>query len=175
MRGGTRMKNLVAIAQLVRTCGTIEGRVKLQKIVHILQQVGHPFKEEFGYLHHGPYSSELKREINQLVNWSLVTEQEIQIKDYTQFSYSADDKLDELLADLDAHDEPEWAKLAKELNGKTSRDLEGISTIMFLRRRGFAGERLQQRFAKLKPNLENRFDAYLGEAEALQKLDYGGA
>jgi len=161
------MQGLIDIARLIQVCGKIDGRVKLQKMVHILQEAGYPFEEKFGYLHHGPYSSDLKREIDQLVDWDLVQEEPQPVINYTQYSYSPSDELPDVLKAIGADAEPEWQKLAKELNGQESQVLESVSTIMFLRRRGFTAEKLRERFARLKPNLADRFDTCLQQAERI--------
>ena len=159
------MKNFINIAKLIRSCERIEGRVKLQKIVHILQQAGYPFKEEFGYLHHGPYSSDLKYEIDQLVDWRLINEEPHQVIDYTQYIYAPSDKLSLELRSAGADSEPEWKNLAQELNRKSAQELEGISTIMFLRRRGFAEQKLKERFGQLKPHI-----AEIGRASCRERV-----
>lgn len=164
------MNNYILIAKLVQACGKIEGRVKLQKIVHILQEMGHPFREEFGYLHHGPYSSDLKSEIDQLCEWGLVKENEETPKDYTRYDYSPNEQLDVVLKEIGDTSVPEWSGEAERLNQKNAAELEGISTIMFLRRRGFEGDRLETRFKELKPHLADQYDRCRDEAERLQKL-----
>jgi len=69
------MEGLVQLAKLVHTCGTIEGRKKLQKLVHLLQSTGcGGFTQEFGYLHYGPYSPQLREEVEQLERLGLVKE-----------------------------------------------------------------------------------------------------
>jgi uncharacterized protein YwgA len=162
------MQGLIDIARLIHVCRKIDGRVKLQKMVHILQEAGYPFEEKFGYLHHGPYSSDLKREIDQLVDWQLVKEEPQPVISYTQYSYCPSDELTDVLKAIGADAEPEWQNLARKLNGEESQILEGISTIMFLQRRGFTGERLCERFTGLKPNLADRFEKCLREAERIR-------
>lgn len=167
------MNGVVQVAVLIKACGRVDGRVKLQKIVHILQQVGFPFKEHFGYLHHGPYSSELKGEIDQLVDFNLVQEEEKQAGEYKQYVYMPGGDLDGLLRHFGGDGVPAWGELAKRLNAKQSKDLEAISTIMFLQSREFDGERLRERFLQLKPHLADRLDPCLAEANELRQR--GGA
>lgn len=164
------MASITRIAMLISACEQIDGRVKLQKIVHILQESGFAdsFEEEFGYLHHGPYSSELKREIDQLVEWDLVSERSENICDYTKYVYEPGEDLPGVLTKLGLIEEPAWKDLATDMNKKPSQELEGISTIMFLRRRGFSSDRLRNRFTELKPHLANRFDPCNSEAEKHQ-------
>ncbi len=166
------MASIAKIALLINTCGKIDGRVKLQKIVHILQESGFAdhFSEEFGYLHHGPYSSELKREIDQLAEWSLISEQSEPVRDYPKFVYTPGPKLSETLSQAGFSGEPAWKNIAVTLNEKNPQDLEAISTIMFLRKRGFSADRLRNRFTELKPHLAGRFDSCNAEAEKYQAL-----
>lgn len=165
------MNNYIQVAKLIKACEKIEGRVKLQKIVHILQEMKYPFREEFGYLHHGPYSSDLKREIDRLCEWKMVDEQQVELpNDYTRYEYSPNEQLDTVLTEIGDDSVPEWSDLAGQLNKKSALELEGISTIMFLRGRGFDGERLETRFKELKPHLVGQYDQCLNEAERLVGL-----
>jgi len=159
---GTGMDPLLNVALLVRECGKIEGRKKLQKIVHILQESGAPFRERFGMLHYGPYSSELKRELDLLVNEknSLITETEIQ-KEYKTYVYSPGEKLGELLKNVGKTAEPSWAQTAQNLNDLSAQTLEAMSTILFLQKRGFHDNHLEDRFNKIKPQLASRYDEAL--------------
>jgi uncharacterized protein YwgA len=164
------MNHYILIAKLIQACGKIEGRVKFQKIVYILQDMGHPFREEFGYLHHGPYSSDLKSEIDQLCEWELVNEVEQPVKDYMRYEYSPNKELRAMLSEIGDESVPEWSELARQLNRMNATDLEGISTIMFLRRRDFDGERLETRYKELKPHLADDYKKCRAEAERLTKL-----
>lgn len=162
------MTSINQVARLINACEVIEGRVKLQKIVHILQEAGYPFDQEFGYLHHGPYSSELRHEIDQLVSWKLVNEASGPVIEYTQYVYSPADSLPDILEEIGEDEVPEWAELAKQLNRKSSAELEAISTTLYLMRKGFKDEALSQRFAELKPHLSGRFKDCLKQAKRLR-------
>ena len=127
------MSSIIELARLVDTCKEIRGRVKLQKIVHILQESGHSdFDEDYTYLHHGPYSSDLAREVDELVGGGYVDQEEQQISSYTMYVYKSTSKLDEVSHDLWNEEQPSWADQASALNKKSSKELEAISTIMFL-------------------------------------------
>lgn len=153
------MDLLLNVALLVRACGEIKGRKKLQKIVYILQEAGGPFRERFGMLHYGPYSSELKSELDLLVddNNRLIAEEKVQ-EAYETYVYSPGEKLDELLTSVEATPEPSWAKTARDLNKRSAQMLEAVSTILFLQRRGFDSDRIEERFKKIKPQLAALFD-----------------
>lgn len=163
------MDGIVNVAMLIRVCGHVEGRKKLQKMVYILQAMDYPFREQFSYHHYGPYSSQLKREIDLLVreDSEVVSEDEAQAGAYPVYKYSAGNKMESFLQAGGATSEPDWASLAKKLNEKGAQDLEAISTVLFLRDRGFADKRLEDRFKQLKPDLASGFDATRTEAERL--------
>ena len=162
------MDDMLNVAHLVVICEQIEGRKKLQKIVHILQEAGHPFREEFDYLHFGPYSSALKREIDELIlpQVGLVEEEPTPAEgQYKSYVYRPTAKLRENLGRLHLSGTPAWANLARALNTMSASDLEAVSTILFLRRRGFTGERLERRFKELKSHLESGWELARTRAE----------
>ncbi|HBP90851.1 MAG TPA: hypothetical protein DD706_24555 [Nitrospiraceae bacterium] len=63
------MNNLLKIANLIAAHPNkkIEGRIRVQKTVHILKHFGVSFDEDFSFFHFGPFSQELFYEINELV------------------------------------------------------------------------------------------------------------
>jgi uncharacterized protein YwgA len=153
------MHPALQIAQLLRVLKTVNGRKKLQKLVHILQEFGHPFPEQFEYSHYGMYSRELRSELSLLVTEDLVSERENQNQfGHPSFTFEATPKLSSLLDELDLEPEPSWAEAATKLQGYSSLELEGISTILFLRRCGLQGEQLKQRLLSLKPHLSEQYD-----------------
>jgi uncharacterized protein YwgA len=144
------MHPTIRIAHLVHLLKRIEGRKKLHKIVHILQELGAPFIEPFQYSQYGMYSQQLTTEMGHLVRDGLVTE------DGTNtFVFKPTEELAELLKALKVEARPEWAPVAHELNGLSPQMLEGISTVLFLRERGYAKEKLRLRLVALKPRLES--------------------
>jgi len=147
------MHPTIRAAQLLHVLRRIEGRKKLQKIVHILQELGAPFFEPFQYSQYGMYSQQLTTEIGHLVKDRLVTEQETYVGTNKAFVFEATEELAGLLKSLDIEDEPDWARLGRELNELSPQMLEGISTVLFLRKRGYEGEILRLRLLALKPHL----------------------
>lgn len=162
------MDDMLNVAHLVMICERIEGRKKLQKIVHILQEAGYPFREEFDYFHFGPYSSALKREIDELIlpSVGLVEEEPTHEEgQYKSYVYRSTAKLQGNLERLHLSLTPLWAEQARELNTMSASELEAVSTILFLRRRGFIEERLERRFKELKPHLESGWELARDRAE----------
>lgn len=73
--------------------------------------------------------------------------------------------MDPLFQELEiAMDEP-WFERARQLNGESSRTLEGISTVLYLKERQWEGESLRNRFAAIKPHLVESLPEYLEKAE----------
>ncbi len=158
------MNGAINIARLVNACGTIEGRKKLQKIVYLLQSLGYPFREDFRYLHYGPYSSQVKNEIDWLVDdVDLIDEKPTNAGPFQTYLYTPKIHLTEQLKGIGLDSLPEWAEKARELNQHDAQTLEAISTVVFLRKCGYEDDRLRERFGELKPKLMHQFD------DALQK------
>ena len=164
------MDGMLQLANLVRVCGKVEGRKKLQKIVHILQSTGHPFHEHFSYLHYGPYSSDVRMELDRLADdLGLLRERKPQ-SEYEAYSYTAESQLEELLDVFKIEQEPNWVGLARSLNDESAEFLEAVSTMLFLRDRSFHGNRLEERFKRLKPQLAGRFADALAKADEIKPV-----
>ena len=156
------MHPTIRIAHLVHLLKRIEGRKKLHKIVHILQELGAPFVEPFQYSQYGIYSQQLTTEMGHLVRDKLVTEDGTNV-----FVFKPSKDLARLLNALKIEPEPEWASLAHELNKLSPQMLEGISTVLFLRERGYAKEKLRLRLVALKPRLGSIADECIERAADL--------
>lgn len=160
------MHPAIPIGQLMLHLGAIEGRKKLQKMVHILQSRGAPFRESFELSHFGAFSGELHAEVDCLVRDKLIEEQE-PLKAGKGWTYRASPKLRELFSGLAIPRKAGWLDLAAELNKRSAQDLEGISTVIFLQDRGWTGKALREQFHVLKPHISTSFERYLKDAAAL--------
>jgi uncharacterized protein len=157
----------IELLRLIAVCEQVEGRKKLQKIVHILREAGYPFPFRYGYHFHGPFSAELKGEIDSLVTDGLIDEIPGEtLYDNRMYSYRLSKEAEEFCLGDDRHPEPQWASLARILNEKPAQELEAISTLIYLVRSGFREEALADRFAQLKPHLRD----YYSTAQASAKL-----
>jgi uncharacterized protein len=162
------MRPALRIAQLLALLKRVDGRKKLQKLVHILKEIGYPFSERFEYSYYGMYSKELRAELDSLTAEDLVREHQAATPfGNPQFSFESTDQLEALLEQLGVEREPEWAALAKRLNGFPPHVLEGVSTILFLSQRGLAGEALKLKLLALKPHLADAYDQCEREAQAI--------
>ncbi len=161
------MHPLLQLAQLLKVLGRVDGRKKLQKVVHILKELGVPFTEPFEYSLHGMYSQQLRGEVESLVSGGLVAEEPYGEGQMRAYTYTANLDLTALLKEGGLSDKPEWASLARELNRMTPRQAEGVSTALFLRRRGLRGQELASRLLELKPHLSGDIAYSTAEAERL--------
>jgi uncharacterized protein YwgA len=159
---------IVRIGLLLKKVEAIETRKKFQKIVHILQVMGAPFPESYDFHHYGAYSAELRRELDAFKSEELIDETEIPGQ-FTSYTVKPTGKLLELLEQLPpSHDEP-WLTWASELNRKSPKDLEGISTLLYLHQRAWPQVSWSGKFAELKPHLSANYTRY--ESEALRLLE----
>jgi uncharacterized protein YwgA len=165
------MDRSFTLLHLVSVCGQISGRKKLQKIVHILKEAGHPFDFHYRYHFHGPFSAELKGDIDALTNEGLLEEkaESAASSEFTTYSFSVCDRGLELLDDVfDTDDiDPPWATLANEMNQKSPRELEAISTLIFLYRQGRDDDQVREKFLSLKPHLERLYNPALQSAKQI--------
>lgn len=148
------------LAMLVQQCGTITGRKKLQKIVHLLQVAGfrRDFSYDFGYLHYGPYSHGVKNDLEILVREQLVDENETNAGEHATYQYSASPSLAEDLQAVGVSLDTAWSRTAQNLNQLSPQQLEAASTIAYLQDKGFSADALRTKFQDLKPALANHFD-----------------
>lgn len=154
------MTTLFQLAALFYSVKEIEGRKKLQKIVHILQEFGIPFDVTFGYHHYGPFSEELQHCLQAAQHDKLIKETEVPGQPPT-FRFEADDRLIRLWKLIDNESLPRWADFAEELNCKSPRELETISTLVYLENlRGPSASQPQvdEEFRSLKPHLMERLE-----------------
>ncbi len=165
------MHSALRIAQLLRLLGRVDGRKKLQKLVHILQELGYPFPERFEYSYYGMFSKQLRGELDALAADKLITEREvIYPSGNPSFSFESTPQLEALLTEVGVDKEPSWAGTAKRLNALSAHILEGVSTILFLHRRGLEGDQLKQRLLSLKPHLADCWDQCERETRGILAL-----
>ena len=141
----------------------------MQKTVHILKELGAPFQERFEYSYYGMYSAQLKGELDALEKDGLVKESEAFGINKT-FIIETQPKAAELLAEVGLAEPPAWVEVAKQLNKLSAQMLEGISTILFLRRTEKDEALIRQRLLSLKPHLEPIADNCFKEAGSLPQL-----
>ncbi len=164
------MHPVIPVLQLLHALNRIEGRKKVQKTVHILKELGAPFGERFEYSFYGMYSAQLKGELDTLEREGLVTEHETQSGTHPTYVVESTPKLSELLEELHLATPPNWVETARQLNSLPAQTLEGISTILFLRRTESDPAAIHQRLLSLKPHLASVADACVAAADRLPQL-----
>jgi uncharacterized protein YwgA len=152
------MNTLIQLAILFKATTGIEGRKKLQKMVHILQAFGVPFGVRFGYHHYGPFSEDLQDKIQTLQYDKLIKEEPV-VGPLRTSVFRPEGRLLRLLAMVGIESLPAWCPFAVELNQKTPRELESISTLLYIESiYGHAAtpEVMENEFKILKPHLVAR-------------------
>lgn len=157
----------VKLAQLFICTEGVTGRKKLQKMVHILQTQGVDFGFDFRLALYGAYSSNLSSQVEELVEFGLINESPNSAGGYPTSNFVAQEKLISTLDTLQESHIPTWSDFAKSLNEKSSRELEGISTVLYLEKAGLAGESLKVQFQAIKPHLSGDFEAARSYVSAL--------
>ena len=142
----------------------------MQKTVHILKELGAPFQERFEYSYYGMYSAQLKGELDALEKEGLVKESESFATTNKIYIIETQPKAGELLKEVGLAEPPEWTELAKNLIKLPVQVLEGISTILFLRRTEKEDAVIRQRLLSLKPHLEPQADACFAEVKQLPRF-----
>lgn len=163
---------VIPVLQLLARLERVEGRKKLQKTVHILQELGVPFQERFEYSYYGMYSAQLKSELDSLDAEELVKETEAPcaIAGGSKYIVSSTPKLKSLLDELAIDVQPAWTNVALQLNKLSAQVLEGISTVLFLRRTESDEAVIRSRLLTLKPHLASLADSCIQEAACLPKF-----
>ncbi len=151
----------------------VEGRKKFQKLVHILQVMGGPFPERFALNYFGAYSSDLRTELDAFITEDLIVESPTTAGpagEFTAYTLTPTAKLKGLLNELPTLPAMPWLAWADELNKKSPKELEGISTILFLVQHQWPVADWEPKFKALKPHLSDRFSQFKSEAENCLKL-----
>ena len=164
------MDSVFEVAELIRRLGKVKGRVRLQKIVYLFQQMDCPFGEDFEYGHYGPFSRTLALELDILKRNGLVKEKKQQTECGFLYTYEATSELEELMRDAPGLHHLAGAPVDNALallKDQDVRVLEVASSRLFLNRNGLSGEKLDQALEQWKPGLKRYFSR---GASLLEKL-----
>lgn len=165
------------LARAIAACGTVDGRVKLQKIVYILRAIGYalPF-DDFWIRQHGPFSRAVACSLDILNSTGLVEETKTELsrnefgEPVLQYSYQVSESVKPLLRKYfeipTPAGRPPIDVLAVELCQKDRAVLEVAATKLYLRREDkLAGGPLDAELKRLKGHLSTQFaeaDVLLG-------------
>jgi uncharacterized protein len=118
------------IMALIREAGEVIGRKKLQKIIYIAKKINFPFQERYNFHFYGPYSEELTLRIEEMCNLGFVHETKEQKGGYYQYRYTLSEEGTNFLS-MSSLDMPNLRDFTLDINEKSSRFLELVSTLLF--------------------------------------------
>jgi len=127
---------------------------------------GARFGLSFKLAQFGAYSGALSVEIEDYSSQGFLVETPTKIGSNPTVQYRKSDLYDEKMSGLTLP-APAWTDLARQLIGKQTRELEAISTVVYLLKTGTTKVDLEERFCKLKPHLKPGFDSARDEALSL--------
>lgn len=147
----------LTVARLILELGGVEGRTRLQKLVHLIQSKRGPgFKQSFILHHYGPFSRELAAQLDYLCAAGLVAEN--RDNDTGHYTYQiAGSEAKDYINRMRPSEPPVWAELAKALNGEGTDFLEAVSTLVYLHNQKLRDQELEKRFLVIKPHLKMKF------------------
>lgn len=162
------LKRLMTVARLVAELGGVDGRTRLQKLVHLLgTRFPREFRHRFTLHYFGPFSSELAGDVDLLVSAKLVAEESPAAGGSYRYSVTSK-KARAYIEEATESKPPKWVKLAQRLNLKDKQTLEALSTVVFLRNCPRpSGDSTQQDFYRLKPHLKRKFKTAVELADEL--------
>ena len=134
------------LAKIVDWVGTLKSRKRMQKVVFLLQAKGCPIEADFNLHHYGPYSQELSRLCDEMVQANILVERSSPNVAGRQYSYEVTRDARDRVVEFEAHTEGSlqanrmapFEGLAHELLHADLRELEIASTVVFFRKQGFA-------------------------------------
>ncbi|HLS28782.1 MAG TPA: hypothetical protein VK041_09045 [Opitutales bacterium] len=160
--------SFLTLLQLFAATDGITSRKKCQKLVHIFQECGIDFGLDFELALYGAYSPELQSLIDNLVKEKYLNEEPVTSGRFPTTHYIPRKRVNAILEELGETTSPEWQELARTLNAKSPRELETVSTILFLQSAGIPETVLKDQFGRLKQHLTDEFDAGLKLAKELR-------
>ncbi|WP_047980918.1 YwgA family protein [Ornithinibacillus contaminans] len=126
------LDNHAKLLQFFSEAKQVTGRKKLQKMIYILQSFGIPFEQKFQFHFYGPYSEELSLRIEELCNLGFIQEEKEDKSNYYRYHYSLTTDGQEFLKQFPL-DIPNCSESIKQLQGKSARFLELVSTILYFK------------------------------------------
>lgn len=130
----------------------VEGRKKLQKMIHLLNNAEQNFPFKYQYYHYGPFSSTLQYEVNRLVEEDYVKETQVNGA-YVYAITEKGRKFKELLEREGKFHFNFDRDLLQSMSHEESQFLEVVSTYAFLIESGDSFEQAKSRTAQLKSHL----------------------
>jgi len=160
------------IGMLIRMLNTIDdkridGRKKFHKLIYLLQDRGIDFGQGFIFHNYGVYSPSLAMDLTHACHLEGLKEEEKEKETggYKYYEYSLGDDYKDFLDE----NEPEDLRIDENLKRLLELDtpvLEVLSTIVYLDKKGYRGEKLEGTLGDLKGHLKKYFpEAYKAAGE----------
>lgn len=124
------------LALLVTRTGELEGRIRVQKLMYLLQQKGVPALDPvfFEYHHYGPFSTDVVDILNISVSSRIVEEHEERDGDWKKYIYRPKENATRYAAMVDTASRTIIEEVLAACAGVHWRTLELVATSDFLRR-----------------------------------------
>lgn len=154
MTAEARAKAAALMGYLVKTAEGVEGRVRLQKSLYLLQRKRVPELEPFAftYHHYGPYSEGLAGLLDESVRADLIREVSERFDDeWQRFEYKPGARVDEYMPLVSSGSRALIEQLVQVTRGAHWRTLELAATVDFLQREGASREAAMEKALALKP------------------------
>ncbi len=144
------LSRIEQLSELLRFAGgNIPGRKKFHKMVFLLQKSGFDFGQDFEYHHYGVYSTGLASDLRYMKANGIVTETEFPLGEFSEFEISLVKPYGNSLLSGSAG----FEAAVEELRKMSARDLEVLSTIVYLREHGYSGDSLTRQLQALKGSI----------------------
>ncbi len=132
------------LAKIVDWAGTLDTRKRMQKVVYLLQVAGCPLETEYTLHHYGPYSQEVARLTDEMVQANILVEKAGSNLVGQQFSYQLAENARKNLTDFESSPRGQaisaelvpFKEQACKLFETDLKDLEYASTAVFFRQQG---------------------------------------
>ncbi|MBU7046926.1 MAG: hypothetical protein HXS54_10885 [Theionarchaea archaeon] len=157
------------IALAVDACkGGVDGRKKIQKMIHIAKALGYPFREDFTLYLYGPYSEELAAEIQRMKELDLLRERELDSSYIITLTENGKTFLkyfqDNVARESGNEKFEKMRNLFKELSIYTLWELEIIATLFYFYQTGYNNlDQLQDVVRGVKPKFSSQDIRTMGD------------
>lgn len=135
MPGRNGLEGSEALLALLAMLGEVEGRKRVQKLVYLLQWLGAPLPQEFGFHFYGPYSEVLDFHLAWLRDTEVIAEVPTRTRTagFTTYRYAVTQQGREAAKEAEkATDILSWRPAVERIVAESARFLELAATIAFL-------------------------------------------
>jgi uncharacterized protein len=162
------------LASIVTETGRIEGRVRLQKLCYLLQQISVPQLRDvwFRYHHYGPFSEDVAGVLQQAVFTHIIDEKIESFEDeWQRYEYTPGAKAKAYVAQLDSDSRRLIREVVDAVKDAHWRELELAATVDYLEKNEHLdSDEATIRAIKLKPACAGYKDDALALLSEIRKI-----